>query len=75
MFSPDEIEGLRRLGIIDIVQVSGTTDYFGHSYFTSNPSVSSDLVATIRYGLKPNEPGRPLIEISKPLWRVMPVER
>ncbi|MGB8435450.1 MAG: alpha/beta hydrolase [Burkholderiales bacterium] len=75
MFSPEEIAGLRRLGIIDIVQVSGTTDYFGHSYFTSNPAVSSDLIALIRYGLKPNEPGRPLIEIAKPLWRVMPGEQ
>jgi esterase/lipase superfamily enzyme len=75
MFTPEEIEGLRRLGIIDIVQVSGTTDYFGHSYFTSNPAVSSDLIALIRYGLKPDEPGRPLVEISKPLWRVMPAQR
>jgi esterase/lipase superfamily enzyme len=75
MLSPEEIEGLRRLGIIDIVQVSGTTDYFGHSYFTSNPAVSSDLIALIRYGLKPNEPGRPLVEISRPLWRVMPAQR
>jgi esterase/lipase superfamily enzyme len=75
MFSAVEIESLRSIGIIDIVQVSGTTDYFGHSYFTSNPAVSSDLIAMIRYGLKPNEPGRPLIEIAKPLWRVTPVQR
>ena len=75
MFSPEEVEALRRIGIIDVVQVSGTTDYFGHSYFTSNPAVSADLIAMIRYGLKPNEPGRPLIEVAKPLWRVMPVEQ
>jgi hypothetical protein len=32
--------------------------------------VSSDLVALIRYGLKPGEPGRPLEEIRRPFWRI-----
>jgi len=43
---------------------------FGHGYFLSNPAVSSDLVAMIRYGLKPGDPGRPLIEIKGPFWRL-----
>jgi esterase/lipase superfamily enzyme len=69
-----DIDRLRRLAFVDVVQVSGTTDPFGHSYFTSNPEVSADLIAMIRYGLKPNEPGRPLIEVSRPLWKVIPRE-
>ena len=43
---------------------------FGHGYFLSNPLVSSDLVAMIRYGLKPGDPGRPLVEIKGPFWRL-----
>jgi len=57
-------------GIFDFIEVNGTTDMFGHGYFLSNPAVSSDLVAMIRYGLKPGDPGRPLIEIKKPFWRL-----
>ena len=71
----EEVERLRRLAFVDVIQVSGTTDPFGHSYFRSNPEVSADLIATIRYGLKPNEPGRPLIEVSRPLWQVIPLEK
>ncbi len=70
MFSEEQIERGRRAGIFDIIQVSGTTDLFGHSYFTSNPAVSSDLIALLRYGLKPGEPGRPLVEIARPFWQV-----
>lgn len=57
-------------GLVDFVEVNGTTDMFGHGYFLSNPAVSSDLVAMIRYGLKPGDPGRPLVEIKKPFWRL-----
>jgi len=73
--SREDIERLRRLKFVDVVQVSGTTDPFGHSYFKSNPEVSADLIAMIRYGLKPNEPGRPLIEVSRPLWKVVPLPK
>lgn len=69
-----DIERLRRLAFVDVVLVAGATDPFGHGYFTSNPEVSADLIAMIRYGLRPNDPGRPLIEISRPLWRVTPPE-
>jgi hypothetical protein len=36
--------------------------------------VSADLIALIRYGLRPVEPGRPLEEISAPFWRI-PADR
>ena len=69
-FSADQIEAIALLRAVDIIQVRGTTDFFGHSYFTSNPHVSADLIAMLRYGLRPNEPGRPLEPIAGPFWRV-----
>ena len=57
MLTPEQIEQARRLGIFDLIQVRGTTDLFGHSYFTSNPSVSADLIAMLRYGLRPRRTG------------------
>jgi len=65
------IERLRRMQVVDLVQVSGTTDTFGHSYLTSNPEVSTDLIAMIRFGLKPGDPGRPLVEVERPVWKVI----
>ena len=56
--------------LMDFIEVKGTPGFLGHSYFTSDPAVSSDLVALIRYGLKPGEPGRPLEEIQRPFWRI-----
>jgi hypothetical protein len=44
-------------------------NFFGHDYFTSNPSANADLIARLRYGLRPNEPGRPLEEIERPFRR------
>ena len=45
------------------------TDLFGHSYFTSNPRVSSDLIQLIRYGKGPGDPGRDLIKTGRVTWR------
>jgi len=74
ILSEHDIERLRALNAIDVIQVRGTTDFFGHGYFISNPEVSSDIIAMLRYGLRPNEPGRPLEEIVRPFWRVRPVD-
>lgn len=63
-------EGSGSAGLVDFIEVNGTTDMFGHGYFLSNPAVSSDLVAMIRYGLKPGDPGRPLVQINGPFWRL-----
>ena len=57
-------------GLSDFVQVKGNTDFFGHGYFLSDPKVGADLVALIRDGLRPGDPGRPLEEIKRPFWRV-----
>lgn len=70
MFTPDQIELIGNLDAVDIIEVRGTTDFFGHSYFVSNPHVSADIIAMLRYGLRPNEPGRPLQQVAGPFWRV-----
>jgi esterase/lipase superfamily enzyme len=70
MFTPEQIETIDMLRAVDIIQVRGTTDFFGHRYFVSNPRVSADIIAMLRYDLRPNEPGRPLEKIAGPFWRV-----
>ena len=70
MFTPEQIAMIGGLDAVDIVEVSGTTDFFGHSYFVSNPRVSADIIAMLRYGLRPNDPGRPLEQVAGPFWRV-----
>ncbi len=52
-------EALTNLNIID-AQVKGN-DFYSHSYFYTNPAVSSDLILLLRYDLAPgSENGRPL---------------
>ncbi|WP_455289372.1 alpha/beta hydrolase [Cupriavidus necator] len=59
-------------GFAAFVQVTNRSGFIGHSYFLSDPAVSSDLVAVVRYGLRPGDPGRPLEEISRPYWKIVP---
>jgi esterase/lipase superfamily enzyme len=72
--TPEQIEYARRVGFIDVIQVRDTSGWIGHSYFTADQRVSADLIAVLRYGLRPNDPGRPLEEIKRPFWRV-PAQR
>jgi esterase/lipase superfamily enzyme len=70
MFTRDQIELLGNLDAVDIIEVDGSTDFFGHSYFVSNPKVSADIIAMLRYRLGANDPGRPLVQVSGPFWKV-----
>ena len=70
MLNADQIAAIASLGAVDIVQVRGRTDFFGHSYLASNPQVSADVVAMLRYDLRPNEPGRSLEHVSGSFWQV-----
>ena len=54
---------------VDLIEVDDNTGAWGHGYFLSNPAVRSDLVALVN-GLKPGDPGRPLVEIRGPFWRI-----
>ena len=61
-------------GRIDLISYEGKrTDLFGHSYFTTNPQVSTDLIQLIRYGKQLGEPGRELIKTGRVTWE-FPVE-
>jgi esterase/lipase superfamily enzyme len=72
--TPDEISAKTKdyfatLGNVDIIVFQGKrTDFFGHSYFRSNPQVSADLIALIRKGMRPGDPQRPLIRSGKITW-------
>jgi esterase/lipase superfamily enzyme len=62
-------------GRSDLISYQGErTDFFGHSYFTTNPEVSSDLIQLIRYGKQLGEPGRELVKTGRVTWR-FPGER
>ncbi len=57
-------------GRIDLVSYEGKrTDLFGHSYFTTNPQVSSDLMELTRYGKQLGEPGQELFKTGRATWR------
>ncbi|MCU0835856.1 MAG: alpha/beta hydrolase [Chromatiaceae bacterium] len=61
------------LGKVDLITYQGErTDLFGHSYFTTNPQVSSDLIAMLRYGQQLGEPGRQLVRTGKVSWKFPP---
>ena len=55
---------------VTVVNFKGDSTGYGHSYFRTNPAVSSDLVLMLRYGLKPGGSGRPLEHIGGKFWRV-----
>jgi esterase/lipase superfamily enzyme len=60
---------LAEIGRIDLITYEGKrTDAFGHSYFTTNPEVSSDLVQLLRFGKRLGEPGRRLVRTGPVTW-------
>lgn len=63
-------EVFARDGNIDLVVFEGKrTDFFGHSYFQSNPRVSADLIELLRNGTAPGAPGRDLERLGPVTWR------
>jgi esterase/lipase superfamily enzyme len=70
MLNAEQIAAIAALGAVDIIQVRGRTDVFGHSYLASNPQVSADIIAMLRYDLRPDEPGRSLEHVTGPFWQV-----
>ncbi|NEV61320.1 alpha/beta hydrolase [Thiorhodococcus minor] len=57
------------VGRIDLISYEGKrTDLFGHSYFTTNPQVSSDLIELLRYDKQLGEPGRELVKTGRVTW-------
>ena len=71
--SPESVRLLKsNPGSLTIVSFIGESDRFGHSYFRTNPAVSSDLLLMLRYGLEPGDPGRPLEPLGLNFWRIPP---
>jgi len=67
---PEARDYFSKWGNIDLIVYEGkATDRFGHSYFTTNPEVSADLIQLIRYGREPGEPGRPLVTMGAATWK------
>lgn len=60
---------LAKSGKVNLITYEGKrTDLFGHSYFTTNPEVSSDLIQLLRYGKRLGDPGRELIKTGPVTW-------
>lgn len=69
IFDKEEIETLRSMRRIQIIDARLAKPGLGHSYFHENPAVSSDLVLYLRYGLPPGgDTGRPLGVSDSGLW-------
>ncbi|MGH6644048.1 MAG: alpha/beta hydrolase, partial [Bradyrhizobium sp.] len=57
-------------GVVDFIEFNGGGGFIGHDYFLSNPTVSADLALLIRGRLKTGDPARPVVEVSRPFWRI-----
>ena len=56
-------------GNVDLIVYEGKrTDFFGHSYFQTNPRVSADLIELVRNATPPGTPRRPLARIGPITW-------
>ena len=58
----------------DFIEFDGNAGFIGHGYFLSNATVGADLVALIRDRRQVGDPGRPLVEIKRPFWRIVDKE-
>ena len=54
---------------MNVINFSGTSDQYGHSYFRTNPSVSSDLILLFK-GVAPGSPSRPLEPQGFGFWEL-----
>jgi esterase/lipase superfamily enzyme len=71
VFSPAEVDFMRKVGSPQIIDCQILAAGFGHDYFHSNPAVSSDLILLMRYHCKPGaENGRPLEVSTGGFWLI-----
>jgi esterase/lipase superfamily enzyme len=72
MFPPAELEAMRNDGSVQPIDARvSDPGAFGHSYFYSNPAVSSDVILLLRYDLAPGaENGRPLRVTKNSFWAI-----
>lgn len=67
----EQLKDSQLADLIDFIEYDGNAGWIGHSYFLTDPAVNADLVALIRDDLKTGDPGRPVVEIRRPFWRVV----
>lgn len=66
---PEGQRFLAKTGKVNLITYEGKrTDLFGHSYFTTNPEVSSDLIQLLRFDKRLGEPGRELVQTGPVTW-------
>ena len=64
-------QALRQMPGVCAVDVKCDTDFLGHGYFVSSPSVLSDLILVLRDNRKPGaENGRPLVRREDGFWEL-----
>lgn len=64
--SQRKLEPLEKIAFI--VYEGKLTDTVGHSYFTTNPRVSSDIIQLLRYNKELGGPGRELVKVGPVVW-------
>jgi esterase/lipase superfamily enzyme len=68
IFTPAELQALRSSKTVQIIDARvSNPGSSGHSYFYSNPAVSSDVILLLRYGFAPGE-DRPLRTTKSGFW-------
>ncbi len=69
--TPQQQKSLAMFPQLQIIDAKIKTDLIGHSYFHSNPAVSSDLILVLRDNLGPGaENGRPMIHRADGFWEI-----
>jgi esterase/lipase superfamily enzyme len=69
----DRLETVDLVEGLSFVELEKKADASGHGYFHASPEASSDLIMTLRYGMKPGEQnGRPLSPIGGAFWLIKP---
>jgi esterase/lipase superfamily enzyme len=67
----DQKKRLSQVSDAAIVDARVNSGFIGHSYFYSDPAVSSDLILMMGYGRAPGASnGRPLIPVGPNFWRI-----
>lgn len=68
---PSQKKSLALLPEVQFIDARVKTDYLGHSYFHTNPAVSSDLILLLRDDYSAGaENGRPLIHQEGNFWEI-----
>jgi esterase/lipase superfamily enzyme len=71
-FTPEELQGLAKEGLIHFIRVEGAGSADSHSYFRANPAVLSDIVLALRSRAFPGGTLRPLDRDDDGIWFLQP---